>query len=70
MTQVIDNLILSRGKSAGTFGAVSANSAPGTYTADFTGTTRGTASIVTAKVRGVRINSKPKLDVIAIDRRQ
>ena len=56
---------LSRGKSAGTFGAVSANATPGIYTVDFTGTTPGTASIVTAKVRGVRINSKPKLYVIA-----
>jgi hypothetical protein len=56
---------LSGGKSAGKFGSVSATSTPGTYTVVFTGTKAGTASRLTATVRGVRLNTKPKVLVVA-----
>ncbi len=52
-------------KSAGEFGSVTAATAPGTYTVVFTGTTVGTASRLTAKVRGVRLNTRPTVQVIA-----
>ncbi len=52
-------------KSAGKCGSVSAATTPGTYTVVFTGTKMGMASTLTAKVRGVRLNAKPKLNVVA-----
>jgi len=56
---------LAGGKSAGKFGIVSATTTPGTYTVIFTGTRAGTASTLTAKVRGVRLNTKPTVHVVA-----
>ncbi len=56
---------LAGGVSAGTFGAVAATTTPGTYTVDFTGTTAGSASKLTAKVSGVTLNTKPAVQVVA-----
>jgi IPT/TIG domain/Invasin, domain 3 len=56
---------LAGGKSAGKFGSVSATTTPGTYTVVFTGTKVGTASTLTAKVSGVKLNSKPTVQVVA-----
>jgi hypothetical protein len=56
---------LARGKSAGDFGSVSATTTPGIYKVVFTGTMAGTASRLTAKVRGVKLGTKPKLHVVA-----
>jgi hypothetical protein len=53
------SLGLSGGTSAGTFGAVTATTTPGTYTATFTGTAVGTPSTVTATVNGVAIPAQP-----------
>ena len=55
---------LARGKSAGTFGSVSATPPPGTYVVVFTGTKPGKASTFTAKVRGVRLDTKPTVRVV------
>ena len=55
---------LAGGKSAGKFGSVSATTTPGTYAVVFTGTKAGTASTLTAKVRGVRLNTKPTVHVV------
>lgn len=57
------NLSLSGGTSAGTFGAVSETSTPGTYTVTFTGTTAGTVSTLTATVVGVQLDSQPTIQV-------
>ncbi len=56
---------LAGGKSAGKFGSVSATTTPGTYTAVFTGTMAGTASRLTTKVRGVRLDTEPAVHVVA-----
>ena len=56
---------LSGGRSAGTFGTVSAAATPGTYTVIFTGTRVGTASKLTTKVSGVTLDTKPTVRVVA-----
>jgi hypothetical protein len=58
------SLALTGGTSAGTFGAVTATTTPGTYTATFTGTTAGTAGTLTATVSGVTLTSVPTLEVV------
>jgi hypothetical protein len=55
---------LAGGKSAGKFGSVSATTTPGTYTVVFTGTRAGTASRLTAKVRGIRLRTSPTVHVV------
>jgi len=56
---------LAGGTSAGTFGSVSAATAPGVYKVVLTGTTAGSASTLTAKVSGVTLTTKPTVQVIA-----
>src|SRR5205814_782372 len=56
---------LSGGTSAGAFGPVTETATPGTYTANFTGTTAGTASTLTATVGGVTLTSHPTVQVSA-----
>jgi adhesin/invasin len=54
---------LSGGSSTGTFGTVTETATPGTYTAEFTGATAGTASAVTLQVSGVQLSSQPTIQV-------
>jgi hypothetical protein len=57
------SLNLSGGASGGTFGSVSETPTPGTYSANFTGTTAGTAAAVTVTVNGIVLASKPTVVV-------
>ncbi len=54
---------LAGGRSKGKFGRVAATTTPGAYKVVFTGTTAGTASTLTAKVRGVTLTTKPTVQV-------
>ena len=56
---------LAGGRSAGMFGSVSATATPGTYALIFTGTKAGSGSRLAAKVSGIRLNTEPKVRVIA-----
>jgi hypothetical protein len=56
---------LASGASAGTFGTVTETSTKGPYTANFTGTTAGTASTLTTTVNGVKLTGKPTVQVAA-----
>jgi hypothetical protein len=56
---------LARGKSVGNFGSVFATTTPGMYEVVFTGTVAGTPSTLTAKVHGVRLDTKPMVRVVA-----
>ncbi len=56
---------LSGGTSTGTFGAVSENSTPGTYTAAFTGARAGSASTLTVAVNGGTLTTAPTIRVTA-----
>ncbi len=58
-------LNLSGGESAGTFGTVAETIVPGHYTVAFTGTSAGTASILTVAIDNILIGMEPKLAVRA-----
>ncbi len=54
---------LSGGTSAGPFGTVTETATPGTYTANFTGVTAGTADTLTLHVSGVQLTTQPTIQV-------
>ncbi|HEV3383304.1 MAG TPA: invasin domain 3-containing protein, partial [Gemmata sp.] len=56
---------LSGGQSGGIFGTVSETLVPGHYTVEFTGTSAGTASILTVAIDNVLHDAEPKLTVKA-----
>lgn len=56
-------LVLTGGKSTGTFGTFTATETPGTYTIEFTGVLAGTASATVVRIDGVLLTSHPSVQV-------